>query len=121
MMLLIPDDYINEFFRRVPAEVIGGEYPSQRPREKLICVSGLELSVQASAFHYCNPRLDGADEYSSVEIGFPPYAIDLLKPFAEDREDLTGTVYGHVPTDVINSIIGAHGGVDYKAMGVPDD
>jgi hypothetical protein len=40
-------------------------------RERYItCTDGFSMSVQASKFHYCSPRMDHAEAYTSVEVGF---------------------------------------------------
>lgn len=76
------------------------------------CSDGFEMSVQASYGHYCSPRdyLEGGD-YSTWEVGFPSLVEDLLMPFAEDVYNPTDTVYGYVPTDIINKVIEKHGGI----------
>lgn len=115
-MIITPVDHINRFFRLVPAESVGqGGMYFQRPRPVVKCKSGLELSIQASASHYCHPRVDGAEFYTAVEIGFPPYRIGMLMDFAEDKEKPEETVYAYTPTDVVNTLIDAHGGIDWSA------
>lgn len=87
----------------------GDTYQKVRPR--LICVSGLRLSVQASKYHYCAPRIDGDVLYSLVEVGFPPYRIEQLMPYVANADDPTETVYGYVPVEVLKEVIDAHGGL----------
>ena len=69
------------------------------------------MSVQAGASSYCEPRIDGADKYTAVEVGFPNDYESLLASYAEDKEDYTGTVYGWVPAQVIVDVCAKHGGV----------
>jgi hypothetical protein len=79
---------------------------------KITCLDGFKLSVQASRFHYCVPRdllEDGS--YSSWEIGFPSAKEDDLMPYIDDSGDPTDTVYGYVPTDVVNRVLAKHGGI----------
>jgi len=37
-------------------------------RKALICNDGTSLSVQASNFHYCFPRVDNSPFYATVEV-----------------------------------------------------
>ena len=82
--------------------------PHVRPH--ILCKDGLKLSVQASDTHYCRPRRNKGPYYE-VEIGFPSEKIEELMEYAEDAKNPTGTVYGNVPVDVVDSIIEAHGGI----------
>lgn len=60
------------------------------------------LSVQASAYHYCRPR-ENADVYEAIEIGFPSFEFSegFINKYAEDATDPLETVYGYVPIDVL--------------------
>ena len=69
------------------------------------------MSVQASEANYSSPRLDNAKEYIAVEVGFPSDYEVLLAPYAEDKEDYTGTIYGWVPADVIVMVCAKHAGI----------
>lgn len=80
-------------------------------RPRIVCKDGYSVSVQASGFHYCKPRVDGADKYESVELGFPNREDPLINDYAEDYGDLTRTVYGYVPVEVVNELIEKHGGI----------
>ena len=82
-------------------------------REPLILNDGTRLSVQASAMHYCRPRVDDASEYTSVEVG-------CYKPLPEFDEWANCVVsrsmggintYAGVPVHVVLNFIEAHGGV----------
>ena len=79
--------------------------------KKIECADGFTMSVQASRFNYCEPRVDDANEYTQVEIGFPSGYEPLIAKYAEDKEDYTGTVYGYVPADVVTLVCIKHGGV----------
>lgn len=74
---------------------------------------GHTLSIQASDGHYCKPRKDEDDYnwYYMFEIGYPTFRSNLLRPYAEDPKNLTDTVYGYVPTEIIERVIKRHGGV----------
>ena len=83
----------------------------QENRPRLLCNDGFSISVQASSFHYCKPRLDGIQDYESVELGFPSMEDELINEYAEDYSDYTGTVYGYVPIEVVERLIEKHGGI----------
>ena len=50
----------------------------QEKRPRLYCNDGYSVSVQASAFHYCSPRLNGLQDYKSVELGYPSEEDELI-------------------------------------------
>ena len=85
-----------------------GEIQANRPR--LYCNDGYSISVQASAFHYCSPRLNGLQDYKSVELGYPSAEDELINEYAEGM-DYTDTVYGYVPIEVVEKLIEKHGGI----------
>lgn len=76
----------------------------------IICTDGFNVSVQASKHHYCSPREYDA-EWSSVELGFPSAADDLIQGYAETPDEPTQTVYGYVPIDTVARLIIKHGGI----------
>lgn len=84
----------------------------------LVLADGTTLSVQASNFHYCQPRIDIEDysQYAEFEIGYPSVKIDEIMPYVEDEENPTDTVYAWVPKAVIEHLIESRGGV----VGVQD-
>ena len=82
----------------------------QENRPRLFCNDGFSISVQASSFHYCRPRLDGVQNYESVELGFPSKEDELINEYAED-EPYTETVYGYVPIEIVEELINKHGGI----------
>ena len=75
------------------------------------CADGFTMSVQANQGGYCSPRIDNAERYESVEVGYPSDIEPLLMPYCEDEEDPTGTVYGYVPSHVVTTVIAKHGGM----------
>ncbi len=77
----------------------------------VVCADGFTMSVQAHAGAYCTPRISDADKYTTVEVGFPNQAEPLLLHYAEDPNNLTDTVYGWVPAQVVTNIIAKHGGI----------
>jgi hypothetical protein len=104
---------MNEFFE-VFSYVIYGEY---QMCPKVVCKDGFEMSVQASASHYCSPRetIVGGP-YAAFEIGFPSEAEESIIEYAEDASDPSDTVYGWVPVGKIDALIEKHGGIDLKAV-----
>ena len=59
-----------------------------------------ELSVQASEYHYSEPR-ENCVEYNKVEIGFPNFKFseDFIIKYAEDIDNPLDTVYAYVPIE----------------------
>lgn len=76
-----------------------------------LCNDGYEISIQASAYHYSNPRVDGASEYTEVELGFPNEPDDAILEYAENPGMPTDTVYGFIPIDLAEELIQKHGGI----------
>ena len=77
----------------------------------ITCKSGLEMSVQASAFHYSIPKSDNAEYYSEVEVGFPTKPEPLLLEYADEPDKPLDTVYAYVPVSVVKAVIEKHGGI----------
>lgn len=104
---------VNEWLKMTqPPMVDYGLGPRQfgvRPR--VTCRDGYSVSIQASSSHYCDPREDNLYEYTTVELGYPSMADNIIKDYAEDEEDLTGTVYGHVPVELVEELLAIHGGI----------
>ena len=79
--------------------------------EPVECADGFTMSVQAHEGAYCSPRMDNAEKYTAVEVGFPSREEPLLLDFAEDSDRPTKTVYGWVPAKVVVNVIAKHGGM----------
>lgn len=83
--------------------------------KRLLLADGTSLSIQAGNGKYCSPRKDpdiaDFDFFDEFEIGFPSKEIKEIISYAEDEENLTSTVYGYVPKELIRSLIAARGGV----------
>mgnify|MGYP006195515643 CR=1 FL=1 len=102
---------INEFikkYRKVKTH-IPGFTTSRNPH--VICKDGFEMSVQAGQSLYSSPR-DVVNKYREAEVGFPSTEESLLTSYAEDEDNLCGTVYAFVPCSVIDEVIEKHGGID---------
>lgn len=79
--------------------------------KQIECADGFEMSVQANRGAYCTPRVDDAVAYTHAEVGYPTLVEELLLPYAEDKDNPCGTVYGWVPAHVITLVCAKHGGV----------
>lgn len=84
-------------------------------RPKVVCADGFSISIQASEYHYCSPRvtfcpMDGWNRYTEVELGFPNQVEEDLLEYAED-EDPLDTVYGYVPVELVDKVLEKHGGI----------
>ena len=84
-----------------------------RLRQRIECVDGVSLSVQASAGHYCTPRNDKGP-WTAVEVGFPltKDKMDIAMPVAwqEYADGVDSSVYGYVPVELVEKFISEHGG-----------
>jgi len=78
---------------------------------RVVCYDGFSMSVQAHAGAYCTPRVDSAECYTEVEVGFPSETEPLLKQWAEDWRYPTQTVYSYVPSKVVVTVCAKHGGI----------
>ena len=99
-------DITNEFLRR--SIVRRGSDGLGVWRSRLECRDGFSMSVQASVYHYCYPRVDESPFYIQAEVGYPSEWEELLR---EWHEGGVNGVYGYVPIDVINEVILKHGGL----------
>ncbi len=112
-------DIINDFLRRTYIKrdmescILGKEMIEVR--ERAVCKDGYEVSIQATEYTYCSPRLtfkpNETQTYTAVELGFPNISDDLLDEYAEDPDEPTGTVYGYVPIELVVKLIEKHGGL----------
>ena len=92
---------VNEFFKEAGAT----------RNKRVICADGFEMSVQAHQSAYCSPRIDNAEKYTSVEIGFPSEKEPVLIDFADEPSRPTETVYGYVPVQIVTLVLAKHGGI----------
>ena len=84
----------------------------------VVCADGFTMSVQANGGAYCSPRVENAERYDAVEIGFPSESEDLILKYmeggySEDEEepDPTQSVYPFVPVSVVSLVLAKHGGM----------
>lgn len=80
-------------------------------RPRIICNDGFNMSVQAGYTLYSTPRTN-ENMFSSCEIGFPSKKENLIMEYAEEPRKPLNTVYGYVPIEVIEEVIGKHGGIN---------
>ena len=83
----------------------------KRHNEEIICKDGFTMSVQANETAYCEPRIDDAERYTAVEIGYPSMPESLLMEWAQDKKNPTNTVYGRVPSERVSLVCVKHGGI----------
>lgn len=98
---------VNEYLQR--KNYMYSEFEGIRGR--LHCKDGFSISVQASRFHYCTPRVTNAAYYDTVELGYPSEVDTTITDYAEDT-NYTDTVYGYVPVHIVDALIQKHGGID---------
>jgi hypothetical protein len=79
--------------------------------KQVVCKDGTKISVQASSYHYCSPRID-VGPYTEVECGYPTAVPnDRMLSYAEDSDKPLETVYGWVPISLVWEFILDHGGM----------
>jgi len=86
----------------------------QTTRDNVICADGFKVSIQASEFHYCSPKVSGLYViYTSVEVGYPNEDEELIAKWQENprSERPTYDVYPYVPAEVVSMMIAKHGGM----------
>ena len=106
---------INEFIQkyRKVTKLVPGMTSSHTPH--VVCKDGFEMSVQAGQSLYSEPR-DVVNSYEEAEVGFPSTEESLLTSYAENEDNLCGTVYGYVPCSIIDEVIEKHGGINENAV-----
>lgn len=73
------------------------------------------LSIQASRYHRCDPKVDSAKRYRTIEIGSQgvregaPEAAELLAPYQEQSN--RSVIYASVPVEVADLYVAARGGI----------
>lgn len=85
-------------------------------RTQVQCADGFRVSIQASSSHYSTPRTNNAPHYTSVELGFPSqtppdYICPFVEWFHDSEPNYTGSVYPHVPSELVARMLAEHGGV----------
>lgn len=95
------------------------ETKNQFKKPRMVLADGVSLSVQASAFVYCQPQRSGLEAYDSYEVGFPSEVIEELCEYVEcpveSDEEYLQSIYPYVPAKVLSEIVEKHGGIDRAA------
>ena len=73
--------------------------------KSITCRDGFEVSIQASAGHYCIPRSDEGP-WSHVEIGYPSDLCEELIPYSAGDG-----IYARVPIEIAERLVIKHGGI----------
>lgn len=96
--------------KSITQEFLKNSYVSKyETRSRVVCKDGYSISVQASEYHYCTPRINLEDGYYyEVELGFPNEYDELIDGYAEDKGS-TDTVFPYVPIEVVDELIAKHG------------
>lgn len=89
-------------------------------RQRIVCNDGFSMSAQGSSGMYCSPR-ENSTVFLRMEIGYPSTTEPLIMEWAEESENPTGTVYGYVPVEVIQSVIDKHNGINIDETFKPKD
>jgi hypothetical protein len=100
--------------------VVGNILTSPVHRPEIVCMYGFTMSVQGNSGAYSTPRTN-SDWFEAMEIGFPSEREPLIMDYAEEPENPTQSVYGYVPTYIIEDVINKHGGIDYEATFNPKE
>lgn len=86
-------------------------------REPMVLGNGERISIQASKFHYCTPRANDAEYYTTVEVGNID-GIELSEEWAEyqasdESEEWPASfaVYSFVPVSLVWDMIQSKGGL----------
>jgi len=84
--------------------------PAFTNRPAVILGDGTEISIQASARHYCEPRENDADAYELVEVfvfqGWDaPTLADWIEPYSGEKN------YAFVPLDLLEAEVTRRGGI----------
>lgn len=83
---------------------------------RAVCADGFSISVQCCRGNYCSPREDFADQYESMELGYPSGLDEVTDSIIGEWAETPGTsdtVFGYVPVEVIDQLMEAHGGIKW--------
>lgn len=104
-------DIINEFHKQHRKEERIRDRAYRSPIPAIECNDGFRISVQASEFAYCAPRVTDEIEYYKFECGFPSAEVPELREWRDGDGDDVDNVFGYVPVAVIVALIEKHGGI----------
>ena len=101
---------LSEYISSHRKNVAPGKFAESAPA--LVCRDGFRMSVQASEYHYCEPRND-AGPWDKFECGFPSKPVPELREWKEevqDDEPDEDCVFAYVPWVAVMLTIEKHGG-----------
>jgi hypothetical protein len=104
------NDIVNEYHKRHRVDTLLSGRLYREPVRAIRCKDGFHISVQASAFTYCAPRVTADCEYTQFECGFPSEPVPELLQWRDGDDDMQ-TVFGFVPVSEIVKLIEKHGGI----------
>ena len=77
----------------------------------VVCMDGLIMSVQARKGIYCEPRVDFANWYDTVEV------FNVIPPEPMFAEYGDGTdPYEYVSVELVDAVLAKHGGINWDAI-----
>lgn len=92
-----PTDHVHKHFKYYKGPI----------RPTILLNDGTSISVQASQYHYCEPRLDNMSSYTTVEV----YHWPENERFFYDYGGSEDSPAGFVPVNVVNFYIEKRGGM----------
>jgi len=104
-------DVLSAYITRMREKAVLGRL-SHEVMPPLVCRDGLELSIQASSYHYCTPKTHEGP-WTAMELGFPSKSVPELRQWREDLGDDSPDeecIFGWVPVDMLLKTIEKHGG-----------
>lgn len=104
-------DVVNLFHRWQRKDEVIYERHYRTPINAAVCKDGFTVSIQASEFSYCSPRITADVEYRSFELGFPNMDVPELAEWKDGDGDDKQSVYGYVPVETIVRLLEKHGGL----------
>lgn len=82
---------------------------------QITCADGVTFRVAGSEFDYCEPKINGAQHYSQVEVNYMVNADgdDFNPEEWEEYRIKRGhefSIYAYVPIELVQKFIADHGG-----------
>jgi hypothetical protein len=109
------DDFQKYMYAQLVAAQIRGEGYNGKVRPRVELADGSSMSIQASKWHYCTPREDNLERYSTWEVGYVTGNVGPLAEYTEnDGANEDGEydgVFPQVPTAVVVARINSRGGI----------
>lgn len=112
-------DIVNRFHKWQRKDTEIRNRPYREPIAAAVCKDGFMISIQASEYSYCSPRVTADCQYSAFELGFPNMDVPELAEWKDGEGDDKQTVYGYVPVRTILALLEKHGGLIGALRGLP--